>query len=336
MNSSRSTRSVMTDPVAEHFTLHVVCPNPAIDHLQIVETFEPFEVNRVIEVTSLPGGKGMIVARGARRIGANVAAYGFVGGLTGQAIREGCADSGVIDRHVSVSGSTRITPVVIERTTGRSTVLNERGPAVTPDDVNHLVSGLGDAVRPGDVVVTTGSLPPGSPDDLHAQIAAAALSRGARVLVDAHGPSLTAVVARLEDELNSPRLIVKPNALEFSQVIGRKLETADHIFDAISERFASTVASFAITMGADGAIWRSGSDTFVVKSPAVDVKNATGSGDSFLAGLAVGLGRGEEPHAAMRRGAAMGAANAVNVEPDVDPDVVETLLAHIEVESVRV
>src|SRR5699024_7276586 len=87
MNSSRSTRTVMTDPVAEHFTRHVVCPNPAIDHLQIVETFEPFEVNRVIEVTSLPGGKGMIVARGARRMGANVVAYGFVGGLTGQAIR---------------------------------------------------------------------------------------------------------------------------------------------------------------------------------------------------------------------------------------------------------
>ncbi|BCJ63648.1 hypothetical protein [Polymorphospora rubra] len=46
------------------FTLHVVCPNPAIDRLQVVARFHPYEVNRVTSVRSLPGGKGMIVCRG--------------------------------------------------------------------------------------------------------------------------------------------------------------------------------------------------------------------------------------------------------------------------------
>ena len=94
------------------FTLHVVCPNPALDHLQVVEQFTPYEVNRVAEVTSLPGGKGLIVARVARRAGASVAVYGFVGGPTGEIIREGTVALGAADRHVTVGGSTRIAELV--------------------------------------------------------------------------------------------------------------------------------------------------------------------------------------------------------------------------------
>lgn len=75
------------------FTLHVVCPNPALDRLQVVEHFHPFEVNRVMAVRTLPGGKGMIVARGARRLGATVTAHGFVGGASGEVIRRAAPTS---------------------------------------------------------------------------------------------------------------------------------------------------------------------------------------------------------------------------------------------------
>ncbi|GAA1532611.1 1-phosphofructokinase family hexose kinase [Dactylosporangium maewongense] len=314
------------------FTLHVVCPNPALDRLQVVEHFAPFEVNRVVDVQSLPGGKGMIVCRGARRLGATVAAHGFVGGFVGQVIRRGCEEMGVADRHIEIAGDTRVTPVVIERATGRSTVLNERGPQVTRGEQEQLAAGLAAAVRPGDVVVSTGSLPPGCAPDLHAVVARVALSHGATALVDAHGDAL----ARVIDDAGTHgtrggRLVIKPNAHELAGILGRELSDPADLLAAARELHAATSATLVVTSGAGGAVWVGPGEQLTADSPAVDTVNATGSGDSFLAGLAVALGRGETPEAALTLAAAMGAANAASLAPDVDPDLVATLRERVTV-----
>ncbi|MER7278395.1 hexose kinase [Dactylosporangium sp. NPDC000244] len=314
------------------FTLHVVCPNPALDRLQVVEHFTPFEVNRVADVRSLPGGKGMIVCRGARRLGATVAAHGFVGGFVGQVIRRGCEEMGVADRHIEIAGETRVTPVVIERSTGRSTVLNERGPQVTADEQDQLAAGLTAVVRLRDVVVSTGSLPPGCAPDLHATVARLALRHGATALVDAHGDALARVIddARLNG-IGNGTLVVKPNAHELAGILGRDLSDPADLLAAVDALHAETGATFVVTNGAHGAVWVGDGSRLVADSPVVDTVNATGSGDSFLAGLAVALGRGEKPAAAMALAAAMGAANAASLAPDVDPALVAELRERVTV-----
>ncbi|WP_341720629.1 hexose kinase [Micromonospora sp. FIMYZ51] len=316
------------------FTLHVVCPNPALDRLQVVEHFHPFEVNRVMAVRTLPGGKGMIVARGARRLGATVTAHGFVGGASGEVIRRGCADLGVRDRHVEITGETRVTPVVIENSTGRSTVLNERGPEVTTPDTEQLLAGLATVVEPGDVVVSTGSLPPGSGADLHARIARTALAKGATVLVDAHGEALARVLADLRAEPATGRFVVKPNADELAGVLGHPLPDRAATGDAVRALHADTGATLVVTLGTDGAVFFDGTVELVADTPTVETVNATGSGDSFLAGLAVALGSGEQPAAALTLAAAMGAANAASLTPDIDPELVTRLREVVTVERV--
>lgn len=314
----------------DDFTIHVVCPNPALDRLQTVREFTPFEVNRVTSVRSLPGGKGMIVCRASRRMDARVTAHGFVGGAVGQIIRGGCDELGVDDHHVEIAGETRVTPVVIEESTGRSTVLNERGPDVTTEEQSALLAGLEAVVRPGDVVVSTGSLPPGCDADLHARVARRATEQGALTIIDAHGPALRAVIDDLRSHPVSGRLIIKPNAVELGEVIGVELGSIEAAMSATRELVAETGATFVLTLGADGALWV-GDEAFTVDSPRVATVNATGSGDSFLAGLAVALGRGEQPVDAMTLAAALGAANAANLTPDVDPDLVRELRPQVTV-----
>jgi 1-phosphofructokinase family hexose kinase len=307
------------------FTLHVVCPNPAVDRLQVVERLHPFEVNRVTSVRSLPGGKGLIVCRGARRLGATVTAHGFVGGSPGQVVRDGCADLGVHDRHIGIAGETRVTPVVIEQSTGRSTVFNERGPQVTAAEEQELLAGVDAAVGPGDVVVSTGSLPPGCAPDLHARIARLALARGATVLVDAHGEALARVIDDVRATRPAGRLVVKPNVHELVGVLGHPLPDLAATMTAVGRLHRETGATFVVTLGVDGAVWVDGTAELVVDTPEVATVNATGSGDSFLAGLAVALGRGEGPAEALALASAMGAANAASLTPDVDPALVATL-----------
>jgi len=313
------------------FTLHVVCPNPAVDRLQVVTRFVPFEVNRVVSVRSLAGGKGLIVCRGARRLGAAVTAHGFVGGPSGQVIRDGCASLGVADRHIGIAGETRVTPVVIEESTGRSTVLNERGPSVTAADQDRLVSGLAAVLRAGDVVVTTGSLPPGCAPDFHARIFRLALDAGATALVDAHGEPLARVIADLRSRpVSGGRLVVKPNIHELAGVLEKPLPDLPAAASAMGSLHRETRATFVVTNGSAGAAWVDDRQ-LTADSPRVETVNATGSGDSFLAGLAVALGRGADPGAALALAAAMGAANAASLDPDVDPDLVARLRERVSV-----
>lgn len=316
-------------------TLHVVCPNPALDRLQVVEELHPFEVNRVTTVRSLPGGKGMIVCRGARRLDATVTAHGFVGGQVGEVIRRGCRDLGVQDRHIGIAGETRVTPVVIERRTGRSTVFNERGPEVTADEEQRLLAELAATVRPGDVVVSTGSLPPGCPPDLHARIARLALTRECTVLVDGHGEPLRRVIEDARADRPNGRLVVKPNIAELAGVLGDPLPDLDAIVAAGRALNDETGATFVVTLGTDGAVWIDGTDELLVDSPRVETVNATGSGDSFLAGLSVALGRGDGPAGALALASAMGAANAASLAPDVDPALVAALRERVTVTRIR-
>jgi tagatose 6-phosphate kinase len=53
----------------------------------------------------------------------------------------------------------------------------------------------------------------------------------------------------------------------------------------------------------------------ILKPPRVKVKNPIGSGDAMMAGIAVGLWRGESIAEAVRLGIACGAANAMTAEP---------------------
>ncbi len=314
--------------------MHIVCPNPALDRIQFLPEFRPYEVNRVTRVISLAGGKGMIVSRGARRLGARVNAYGFVGGSVGQFIRQGCDAMGAVDRHVEVNGDTRITPVIIEQGTGRSTVLNEKGPHIEPAAERQLLDDLAAQIIPGDVVITTGSLPEGCRSDFHACVLDIALQGRARALIDAHGAALGAVIAALSvDDYPNDRskVIIKINVHELAELLAVRVAAEDD--KALADQVAGLVdragATFVVTRGANGAVWHQAGKEIYATSPAVATVNATGSGDSFLAGLGFALGQGQTPDEAMTLASAMGAANAAVPTPEVDIALVKALIPRV-------
>ncbi|MGY1705975.1 1-phosphofructokinase family hexose kinase [Geodermatophilus sp. SYSU D00697] len=302
-------------------TVHVVSPNPAQDRLQVVPRLAVGEVNRATEVVSRPGGKGMIVARGVMRLGGRAALHGFVGGSVGGQISAGCRDLGIEDHHVEIDGETRVTSVIVDSATGASTVVNEPGPEVRPAQVDALVDGLLAAVRPGDLVVCTGSLPRGAPVDLYARCVTALRGREVLTVVDTSGPGLALAVRSgpdvlkvNEDELRADAGLTEgdDDAADLPALMGRALDAG--------------VRAVVVTRGAAGLSYRSAAEGWDVRSPVVSVVNATGSGDLMLAGFVTALARGDDRESALRTGAAAGAANAARLEPDLSgPDEVLAL-----------
>ena len=305
-------------------TIHVVSPNPAQDRLQVVPRLVVGEVHRATQVVSRPGGKGMIVARGVVRLGGRAALHGFIGGPVGDQISAGCDELGIEDRHVPIDGETRVNTVIVDNATGTSTVINEPGPEVRPAEVEALVEGLLESVRPGDLVVCTGSLPRGAPAGLYARCVRSLRGREVLTVVDTSGPGLALAIQAgpdvlkvNEEELRADADLAEPDhdPADLSALMGRALDAG--------------VGAVVVTRGAAGLSYRSATEGWDVRSPAVSVVNATGSGDMMLAGFVTALAGGEDRESALRTGAAAGAANAARLEPDLSgPEEVVELRAH--------
>lgn len=285
-------------------TVCVVGVNPAIDRLQIVDRFEAGQVNRANEVVSSAGGKSFIVARTLRRRGAPVALYGFLGGPAAKLAADECDELGIEDRHTRIAGDTRITPVVIDQATGRTTVINEPGPVISQQEREQFNARL-EADLPGyTLVVCTGSLPRGISDDLYADLAQRAAAVGALACIDASGTALKLALA-------AEPWLIKCNDAELSDANaisgGASEET---LLEAMAQQIARGIAIMIVTRGSAPTIVATADGAWRVSVPRIEVVNATGSGDTFFGCLIAAIAAGSSLADALRDATAGGVINA--------------------------
>jgi 1-phosphofructokinase family hexose kinase len=278
-------------------------PNLTIDRTSSIAELRPGEVLRVSDVEVTPGGKGLNVARAARALGAAATLVAFVPGETGRAAASLILDEGVALEAVPVGGEIRSTSVILEP--GRATVINEPGPALASGDWEALEAAVSRAMSDHRVLVCSGSLPPGSPDDGYARLA-----RGRFAVVDAGGPVLGAA-------LEAGPAVVTPNLAEAEGLLhDRADESVEASPDARGHAEAAALAlvdagarAAVVTAAAAGAaVCADGAVTWLA-APRVTVVNPIGAGDVFAAALAAALAAGDDVVDAARRGVAAAAAS---------------------------
>jgi 6-phosphofructokinase 2 len=210
---------------------------------------------------------------------------------------------GLLTRTISISGATRISATVFERQTGQEYRITPPGPELTEKEWQASLEALFDYDT--HYVVLTGSLPLGVPNDYYARAARIAKERNIRVVLDTSG------VAMFE-ALKEGVYLVKPNLRELEHLVARKASTPEDQEEIcrqiIDEGKAEVVA---LTLGEEGALltWKEGSRRMA--TPKVDVKSAVGAGDSFLAGMTLGLARGRSLEEAFALGLATGTATVL-------------------------
>lgn len=289
--------------------VRVVGPNPAMDRLQVIDTLRPGSVHRASSVVARAGGKSFIVARTVRRRGVGVTMYGFLGGAPGDLAGEECRALAIEDRHTRIRESTRITPVIVEASTGRSTVINEPGPEISPEEQQRFRSVLLADIRADDLIVCTGSLPRGVDRGLYAWIVREAAARGAVVVVDASGESLART-------LDASPWAVKCNRAEFTAVRALGADAADaDVVAAMLAQVARGTSIVIVTMGSASFLCATGDGVWRVSVPDTAVVNATGSGDTFLGCLVAAVASGAGLADALRDATAGGVVNAGQLEP---------------------
>lgn len=284
--------------------IYTVTLNPALDKTVEIDRFAVDTVNRITKLRTDPGGKGINVSKVVAKLGGTSKALGILGGNTGRAIAEGLERLGLNCSFLYAEGETRTNLKIIDPVNHTNTDINEPGVQVNENILNSLLHHLTWMIKPGDIVVLSGSLPAGAPHDTYRTWVACCKDAGAKVFLDADG-------ALLADGLKAVPYLVKPNNDELSRLMGRELTTTEELADAARGLLASGVEKVIVSMGGRGALYVTRDAVLYAEGLKVPVGSTVGAGDSVVAALAVAEDKGMTLEEAVRLSTATGAANVM-------------------------
>ena len=281
--------------------IYTLTLNPALDHVLTADDLRFGEINRAASDTFRCGGKGINVSAMLSRLGVESVALGFAGGFSGRRLVELAEADGVTcDLTELACGETRVNVKL------RSSVeldVNAPGPVITHADLDALCAKLS-ALRDGDTLVFSGSVPPNAPTDTLGRIFDAIAAKDVRLAVDTTGAALEAALSRRP-------FAVKPNHVELAEFCKKAADTEDeiaacaHILREAGARnvLVSRAERGAMLFAEDGSVYAVGA----VRGALVD---SACCGDAMLAGFLAGVERTGDFAEALRLGAACGNATA--------------------------
>jgi fructose-1-phosphate kinase PfkB-like protein len=167
-------------------------------------------------------------------------------------------------------------------------------------------------------IACCGSLPRGLSPEWYAELVSRLHTSGVRIALDASGPALAAALRERPD-------VVKPNAEELSEAVGRPLATVGDVVQAAQELRGLGVGAVLASLGATGQILVDGTGTYFGCAPVATVRSDVGAGDASLAGFLVAGGSGAD---ALTSALAHGAAavqlpgSAMPTPTDLEPGAV--------------
>lgn len=304
----------------------VINLNASIDKRYRMADFRKGEVMRVREVDNTPGGKGIHVANVLGILGEDCLATGFLGGRSGEFIKDRLQEYGIRHDFVDIQGETRSCIAVVDDE-GCQTELLEPGPLVSNDEQERFLGKYAELLAAAQVVVASGSLPGGVDKGFYGRLVSLARRSGDKpVLLDTSGEALL-------QGIEEKPYFIKPNQDELAALLGHDVQSEGEIADAVRGFLAKGIALVAVSMGADGCMAGYDGRICKVSVPKIKCKNPVGSGDSFVAGIAAGMMRGMGIEDTLKLAAACGTANALEDESGfVRRENVEKLFGQIEVE----
>ena len=163
--------------------------NPAVDVHGTVDRVVAGRKLRVRDVRRDPGGGGINVARAVVALGGEATAIFLAGGPAGDQLRELLRDAGVHTAPVPIEGPTRENLTVRESDEDERYRFTMPGPAPSESERAAAREAVIERLDDLDLLVISGSLPEGCPDELDAELVTAARERDVRTIVHTRGPA---------------------------------------------------------------------------------------------------------------------------------------------------
>ena len=307
--------------------------NAALDKTLEVPNFTLGRRHRTVAQTTMPGGKGVNIARALKRLGQPVIATGLAGGATGNRIIDTLGEEAILNAFVRIGEESRTNTAVLDPTTGVHTEINERGPSVTAAELEMFEEKLLYLAKGASICVFAGSLPRGLDPDIYARLIREVRRLGVVTMIDTEGEPLRQAV-KAEPEL------VSPNELEAEELVGHEFNDVDDRVHAVYEmtRLGPTESIMTVDDGCFAHVHENGSSAlYRVRIEEQESRSSIGSGDAFLAGYVAARYAGSSRVESLRFGVACGAESIQHFGAGViDPAAVDKLLPEVAAEPMEI
>jgi 6-phosphofructokinase 2 len=256
--------------------------NPALDKTISVEQLIPDKKLRSSFSQVQPGGGGINVSRALHKLGGTSEAVYLCGGYTGKHFEELLTKEGVVSVALPVNGDTRENFVVVDDSANKQYRFGMEGPEITKSEWRQALKYISEQPEIA-YIVASGSLPPGVPSNVFAQLAVIAKQKNARLIIDTSG-------AALKDAVDEGLFLIKPNLDELSNLYGKEKLAATEILTAARSIIQNGGCEvMVVSMGKEGAMLVTKDTQLQVKPPDVEVHSTVGAGDSMVGGMLMAL-----------------------------------------------
>jgi len=254
-------------PAARVLTLTL---NPALDLTVRADHLTLDTVNAGQGLRTDAGGKGVNVARVLADHGVNVTATGLLGQDNAEAFEALFEQRGIEDAFLWVPGSTRVGVKLVDHAAQQTTDINLPGLQATPDTLGELHARLRDLQATHDVLVLSGSVPPGVPTTVYADLTREWRAAGKTVVLDTSGEPL-------RHALHAGASIVKPNIHELEGALGHPLGSETDVLHAAHALLASGTDLVVVSQGERGALFVTRDAALLATPPRVSVQSTVGA-----------------------------------------------------------
>ena len=184
--------------------IYTVTFNPSLDYIIRVENLRLGVINRTYYENILPGGKGINVAVVAGRLGLDVQCIGIMGENGASELTAMMDREGLRHQFMTVPGHVRTNMKVYSLDGQGVTELNEPGTPLTPEMIGSFTDLAIQTTKDSDMVVLTGSLPPGCPEGTYRDLMTAL--NGKKCILDTEGKELELAAKGARPFLIKPNL----------------------------------------------------------------------------------------------------------------------------------
>lgn len=303
--------------------IYTITFNPAIDYIVNVDNLKLGEVNRVKAGTKYPGGKGINVSRVLSRFSVKSKALGFIGGFTGEYIKNFLENEGIETDFINVKGDTRIN---IKLKSDEETEINGAGSHIESEDLEKLFKQM-ENLKEEDFVVLAGNVQSSVPRNIYAQLQSRCLNKKVRFIVDTTGEALTSTLS------NNPFLI-KPNNKELGELFHVEIKDREEVIYYGRKLVEMGAENVVVSMASEGALLISKDGVYHASAPIGVVKNSVGAGDSLIGGFLAHYSKNFDIVEAFRWGAASGSATAFSMDLCTKEEV-EALIHDVKITKIK-
>jgi 1-phosphofructokinase family hexose kinase len=306
--------------------------NAALDKTLEVPNFKPGRRHRTVDQTTMPGGKGVNIARAIKRLGQPVIATGLAGGATGTRIVDALTEESILNSFVRIREESRTNTAVLDPTNGQHTEINERGPSVSAQELELFRDKLLYLAQGASMCVFAGSLPRGVDAGVYGELIREVRKLGVVTVIDTDGDPLRLSVRAEPD-------VVSPNELEAEELVGHEFNDVDDRAEAVLEmtRLGAREAIMTVPDGCYACVLEDGVPAVHrVRVEEQEARSSIGSGDAFLAGYVAARYMGQSGVDCMRFAVACGAESTQHFGAGIlDPARVERLVGEVDSERLE-